>query len=311
MTEPAPGRRPGRLKVGLHLPEAERVVSWDEHLAICRTAEAVGFDSLWMPDHLLYRDEAGNTTAPWECWSILSAVAAVTERVEIGPLVLCTSFRNPALVAKMAETVEEISGGRLVLGLGAGWNQPEYDAYGFPFEDRNARFREAFTIITTLLRDGEIDFDGRYYTLRECELRPRGPRPGGPPVMIGTRGELTLRYTLPHVQRWNAWGRWFDNDPARIAPLVEHLDRVSAEVGVDPASIERSAAMFFRFEDGITHDNPEAPHITGTPEVMADAINRLADEGIDHVQVMLDPISPSSVERFGRVLEQVLREAPR
>ena len=121
------------LKLGLHLPETERIATWRDIAEMCRLAEDVGFDSIWVPDHLLYWFPDKEPVGPWECWSILSAVAAVTQRVEIGPLVLCTTFRNPGLIAKMADTVDEISGGRLVLGLGAGWHEPEYRAFGFPY----------------------------------------------------------------------------------------------------------------------------------------------------------------------------------
>ena len=155
------------LKIGLHLPETERIARWQEIADICRNAEEVGFDSIWVPDHLLYRFPGEEAKAPWECWTILTAVAAITSRVEIGPLVLCTSFRNPAMIAKMAATIEEVSDGRLILGLGAGWHQPEYDAFGFPFSERYGRFVESFTIIRTLLRDRHIDFQGRYFTLRD------------------------------------------------------------------------------------------------------------------------------------------------
>ncbi|MGI8475559.1 MAG: LLM class flavin-dependent oxidoreductase [Thermomicrobiales bacterium] len=200
--KPVPAAVGRPLKVGLHLPETERIAPWRDLAAMCRLAEDVGFDSIWVPDHLLYRFEGQEPNAPWEGWSILSAVAAVTTRVEIGPLVLCANFRNPALIAKMADAVDEISGGRLILGLGAGWHEPEYRAFGFPFAQRFGRFAEAFTIIRTLLGEGRIDFEGSYFTLRDCELRPRGPRPGGPPLMIGSRGEHVLRATLPHVRFW-------------------------------------------------------------------------------------------------------------
>src|SRR4051794_24929319 len=213
-----PERR--RLKVGLHLPETERIAPWHDLAEMCRVAEDVGFDSIWMPDHLLYRSPDEEATGPWECWSVLSAVAAITSRVEIGPLVLCTSFRNPAMIAKMAATVDEISNGRLILGLGAGWNEPEYRAYGFPFDHRMERFGEAFTIIRTLLRAGAIDFDGTYYQARDCELRPRGPRPAGPPLLIGSRGPRMLRETMAHADAWNGWGLWFGNRAEGIDPLL-------------------------------------------------------------------------------------------
>src|SRR5436309_7314657 len=125
---------------------------------MARVAEQAGFDSLWVGDHLLYRDPGMPPRGPWEAWSILAALAAVTERVQLGPLVASTSFHNPAVLAKKAATVDEISGGRLILGLGAGWNEVEYRAYGFPFDHRLDRFTEALTIIGGLLRDGAVDF---------------------------------------------------------------------------------------------------------------------------------------------------------
>lgn len=166
--------------MGVQLPEVEYVARWSELRAMSETAERIGLDSIWVGDHLLYRGDGAPARGPWEAWTTLAAVAAVTQRVEIGPLVAATSFHNPAMIAKKASTLEEISGGRLVLGLGAGWNRTEYEAYGVPFDHRVSRFEEAFTVIRTLLREGRCDFHGRYYELDDCELLPRGPRPEGP-----------------------------------------------------------------------------------------------------------------------------------
>ena len=150
-------------------------------------AEQVGFDSLWLVDHLIYKlDGEDRARGVWEVWSLLSAIAATTSRVELGTLVLAMGWRNPALLAKMADTVEEISGGRLILGLGSGYHEFEYDAFGFPYNYRVSRFEEAIQIVHGLLRNGEIDFEGKYHSARECELSPRGPRTGGPPILIGT-----------------------------------------------------------------------------------------------------------------------------
>jgi len=170
-----------------------------------RRAERIGLDSVWVGEHLLYRYPDGEERGPWEAWSQLAALAEATQRVEIGPLVACTSFHNPALLAKQAATLDEISGGRLILGLGAGWNEVEYRAFGIPYDHRVSRFEEAFTIIRSLLRDGHVDFSGRYYAARDCTLIPRGPRPEGPPLMIGSTGARMLHITLPHVDAWNAW----------------------------------------------------------------------------------------------------------
>src|SRR5436309_8326662 len=168
------------IKLGLTLPQIEGMMHgetarWTDLLAMARRAEEVGFDSVWVVDHLLLHGvrQTRQREGLWECWTLLAALAAATERVELGPLVCCTGFRNPALLAKMADTVDEISGGRLILGLGAGWHEYEYNAFGYPFDHRVGRFEEALTIIHTLLREGKADFQGTYYQVRECELRPR------------------------------------------------------------------------------------------------------------------------------------------
>src|SRR3954464_9508771 len=177
---------PRPCKVGVQLPEVERHVGWPELIAMARAAERVGFDSLWIGDHLIYDLPGGVTRGPWEAWTSLAALAAVTERVELGPLVASTSFHAPAMLAKQAATVDAISGGRLILGLGAGWNEREYRAFGFPYDRRVSRFEEAFTIVRTLLREGRIDADGSYYRVQDCVLDPPPVRPGGPPLMLGS-----------------------------------------------------------------------------------------------------------------------------
>jgi alkanesulfonate monooxygenase SsuD/methylene tetrahydromethanopterin reductase-like flavin-dependent oxidoreductase (luciferase family) len=294
-------RRP--LKVGLHLPETERIARWHDLAEMCRLAEDVGFDSIWIPDHLLYRFDGQPPSGPWECWSILSAVAAVTKRVEIGPLVLCAAFRNPALVAKMADTVDEISGGRLILGLGSGWHEPEYHAFGFPYDHRLGRFEEAFTIIRTLLREGKIDFEGQYYTMRECELRPRGPRPQGPPLMIGSRGPHMLRKTAPYIDYWNGWAAWGGNRPEGVIPFQQMVDDACRNTNVDPASIQRTVAVFVQFPGGTDEPNPAAPPLTGAPEYLAETLRAYAAAGISHVQVLIDPNTCQGIEAFAPILD--------
>jgi len=301
----APHLRP--LKVGLHLPESERIAPWQEMAAMCRLAEAVGFDSIWVPDHLIYHVPDREPAGPWECWSILSAVAAVTSRVEIGPLVLCTNFRNPGLIAKMAATVDGIAGGRLVLGLGAGWHEPEYRAFGFPYEERFGRFAEAFTIVRTLLREGAIDFTGKHYTLRDSELRPRGPRPAGPPLLIGSRGEQILRLTLPYVDAWNGWYAWNGNTVAGLAPLHDQVDRICAEVGRDPATVERTIAVLVRYPDATEPPDARAIPLSGITEEIVDYLRAVAGAGIGHVQVVLEPNTCETIERFAPVLEALDR----
>ena len=304
----APGRgRP--LKVGIQLPEVEREVRWPEYLAMARRAEELGFDSIWVGDHLLYR-RSGDLEArgPWECWSILAALAAATSRVELGPLVASTSFHAPAMLAKKAATVDEISGGRLILGLGAGWNETEYAAFGFPFDHRISRFEEAFTIIRTLLTEGAIDFQGTYYTVRDCELRPRGPRPGGPPILLGSNGERMLAIGGPHIAAWNSWFLDIGNRPEGIAPLRAKVDRAARAAGRDPAQIARTVAVLVRLSGGTGRQQGDYAQgdtrpVTGTSEELAQTLRAFAREGIGHVQLVLDPITLGSLEEFAPVLE--------
>ena len=195
-------------RVGVQLPEVERAVPWPEMVAMARAAENAGFDSIWLGDHLLYDLPDGEVRGPWEVWTALAALACVTERVELGPLVASTSFHAPAMLAKLAATVDAISGGRLILGLGAGWNQREYTAFGFPYDKRVSRFEEAFTIIRELVRTGRSDFRGGYYDVTDCVLDPRPVRLGGPPLMLGSVSPRMMRIGLPHVDAWNVW--WSD-----------------------------------------------------------------------------------------------------
>ncbi len=309
-----PSARPGRpLKVGVQLPEVERDVRWPEYVAMARRAEELGYDSLWYGDHLLYRRPGdAEPVGPWECWSMLAALAAATSRVELGPLVASTSFHAPAMLAKKAATVDEISGGRLILGLGAGWNETEYRAFGFPFDHRISRFEEAFTIIRTLLREGAIDFEGKYYTVRDCELRPRSGRPGGPPILLGSSGERMLAIAAPYMNSWNSWFAETGNRPEGVAPLRAKVDAAARAAGRDPAEIERTVAVQVRLTGGRGRmqggfAQVESPPLEGDAETLATALRAYVDAGIGHVQLVLDPISLASLEEFAPVLERLDR----
>ena len=295
------------LKVGVQLPEVEYVVRWPQLREMAVTAEEVGFDSLWVGDHLLYRRPL-DVVGPWEAWSTLAALAAVTSKVELGPLVACTSFHNPAMLAKKAATVDEISNGRLILGLGAGWNEPDYTGYGFPYDKRASRFEEAFTIIRTLLREGHIDFDGQFYQARDCELVPRGPTTQRPAAHArldrraaaqlhravhrlvervarlvrqpaGGSGGLTRRGRRGgYGRRSRSTRRGADRDRAR-APARRHGPRGRRR--------DRQA------------DSATDRHV----EEMAQTIGAYADVGVAHVQLVLDPITTASIEEVAPVLE--------
>ncbi len=306
---------PGRpLKVGIQLPEVEWAARWSDLVEIARTAEDVGFDSVWIGDHLLYRYASGESRGPWEAWTMLAALAASTSRIQLGPLVASTAFHAPAMLAKMAATVDEISGGRLILGLGAGWNETEFTAYGFPFDRRIARFEEAFTIIRTLLRDGAIDFDGTFYQARDCELVPRGPRPGGPPLMIGSVGPRMLQITMPHVDAWNVWFTDTGNSPRGVPPLRDMVDEACRAVGRDPVAVERSVAVQVRLPAGKGRfqgdfaAGPARPPLEGSAAEIAAELRAYAHEGIGHVQLVVDPITAPSIEALAPVLADLDRD---
>lgn len=297
------------LKIGIMLPESEREMAgdtagWSDFLEMAKTIEQLGFDSLWFADHLLMRLEGHEPQGAWECWSMLAAFAAVTERIELAPFVTATSYRNPALLAKIAETIDEISGGRLILGIGAGWAEPEYTAFGFPYDHRAGRFEEALAIITGLIRTGRVDFEGQFYSAKDCELRPRGPRPAGMPIMIGTfSGERMMRLTAQHADHWNVWANSTGNRASGIPALREKMDAICHEVGRDPATLERSVAVMVDFDGAYGRPGQTHPSLTGTPEELAEEFRAYAREGISHLQLYPDPCTVAGIEALAPVLE--------
>jgi probable F420-dependent oxidoreductase len=300
------------MRVAIQLPEVERVVRWPEYVAMARAAEDAGFDTIWLGDHLLYRYSDGSERGPWEVFTMLAAIAASTSRIRLGPLVAATAFHAPPMLAKMAATVDEISGGRLILGLGAGWNEVEFAAFGFPYDHRVSRFEEAFTIIRTLLREGHIDFDGRFFQARDCSLLPEPARPGGPPLMVGSSGPRMLEITLPHVEQWNTWYRQTKNSPAGLEPMLRDVDEICRRVGRDPATLEKTAAVFVRLPGGqgrIMGDTTSAdvPPVEGSTEQIAASLREYAELGVAEVELVVDPITIESIQALAPVLAELDR----
>ena len=288
-------------KVGLQLPEVERFVSWPEYLDLARRAEGAGYDSIWVGDHLIYDLPDGSTRGPYEAWTALAAIAAVTERVEIGPLVASTSFHAPAMLAKQAATVDAISQGRLIVGLGAGWNRREYDAFGFPYDRRVSRFEEALAIIVALLREGRTTFHGQFYDVDDCVLDPRPVRAGGPPIMLGSNSPRMLSIGLPVVDSWNVWWSIYDNSVARFAEMKADVDAVM------PAGryVEATAAVLVTLPGGqgrLMGDTYDAKVTTVTPAALGDHMVGLANAGATHLQLVLDPITAESIDMIGAAL---------
>jgi probable F420-dependent oxidoreductase len=298
------------LELGLNLPYVEgsmdgRTPRWSDILAMAQTAESIGFDAIWISDHVGFGDPEGEWSGAWESWTLLSALAAATTRVALGNYVLAVPFRNPALLAKMAETLDEISGGRVILGLGAGWNEPEFTSYGVPYDDRFRRFEDALRIITEMLRRGSSTHDGHTIQTRSARIAPRGPRPDGLPVMVGANGPRMLRLTAELADHWN--GGMPGLDEAR--EMLEEMDGVCREVGRDPATLTRSAEVLVRTIAAPDEVPAEEHEIRGEPEAIAAQLRAFGDLGLDHLQVQLRPNSLEGIAAFATVIE-CLRAAP-
>jgi probable F420-dependent oxidoreductase len=293
------------MKIGVVLPigeqgENRQVPVYQDIRAYARHAEAAGFDSIWIYDHLLYRwpnDPA--THGIWEAWTLLTALAEATERVELGTIVLCVPFRNPALLAKMAATLDEVSGGRLILGLGAGWHKPEFEAFGYPFDHLVGRFEEALQIIGPLLREGSVDFHGQYYTAANCAIIPRGPRPNGPPILVASFGPRMLKLTAQHADLWNtAWLGTIDPLAARQA----ELDAACVEVGRDPKTLGVTVGVNINYEEPGAEPAPPEKELRGAPEQIAAELRRYAERGVAQLICGVSPATPAALDQFAEAV---------
>jgi probable F420-dependent oxidoreductase len=293
---------PRPLRVGIQLPEVEREVRWNEYAAMARLAEEVGFDSIWVGDHYLYRGDGRAERGPWEAWTLLAALAGITERVRLGPLVACLGFHAPGILAKMAATVDEISGGRLVFGVGAGWNATEFRAFGVPFDRRVTRFEESFEILRRLLAGERVTFHGRFVDLDDAVLLP--PPARRPTLMVGSTGERMLSIALPHVDAWNSWYEEYGNTPEGYAAMHERVSDACERAGRDPDDVLRSVCALVQLDHG-AGERPvlEGVHpVSGAPDDVADHLRALDDAGANEVILVADPITETSIRTLGRAL---------
>jgi alkanesulfonate monooxygenase SsuD/methylene tetrahydromethanopterin reductase-like flavin-dependent oxidoreductase (luciferase family) len=301
------------MSLGVILPIAEDSAfggtpRFADILAMTRAAADVGFDAVWIIDHFIFREQPNpqfnmpseqDERGLWECFTTMAALAGAVPEIQIGSLVACTGFRNPGLVGKMSETIDEISGGRFILGLGAGWHEPEYEMFGYPFDHRVSRFAEAIAIIQPFLHKGRADFDGRFFQAHDAVNRPRGPRPHGAPIMVGTSGRRMLRLTARYADAWNTvWHK----DPEEIVPLIAAVDEACREVGRDPATLVRTVGGNIAMP-GYLGKRPNP--IEGEPEAMAEAILGFRQRGMQHFVAGLDPCTPQTIEQFARVISLV------
>jgi probable F420-dependent oxidoreductase len=302
------------MKVGMMLPIGEqeksgKVLPWGELRDQALAAEESGLDSIWAADHLIFRED-GTSSGIHECWTVLTAVAAITRRVQIGPLVLALPFRNPALTAKMATALDEVSGGRLILGLGCGWHEPEFDAFDFPFDHRVGRFEEGLNVVLPLLRTGKVQFEGGWHRA-DAELLPPGPRPNGPPILIAGRRPRMMRLVARHADAWNA--AWFGRreEATALEERIGHLREACAAEGRDPATITLTAGLFASFPglQGPQDEDPPENAISGDADEVGRALAAYAELGIEHAIVHVWPPNAAAATELGRAAELARADA--
>ena len=300
------------MKIGIHIylanaRENNETRSYESIRSVAQRAEDGGFDTIWLADHLLYRAPDEATRGIWECWTILSALAEATERVQIGTLVLCNSFRNPAILAKMATTADEVSGGRLILGVGAGWNEPEYRAFGLPFDHRVDRFEEALQVLTPLLREGHVDFDGTYYKALDCEILPRGPRGSGPPLLVGSEGPRMMRLAARYADLWNVG---YMGQPETLIEPRAKFEQACLDVGRDPKTIGVTVFVGLWFPDLVADQPAYFPTpLTGSAEEIALVMRGYEDAGVEHLMFQCVPYTDESLRRLTEAV-QIYRSTP-
>jgi alkanesulfonate monooxygenase SsuD/methylene tetrahydromethanopterin reductase-like flavin-dependent oxidoreductase (luciferase family) len=288
------------MSLGLMIPIREGVMGgetprFDDLVEMATIARDVGFEAIWFGDHFTMGD-GDEMTGAWEAWTMMAAVAARVPDVQIGPLVSCAGFRNPGLVAKMTESLDEITGGRFILGLGAGWNEAEYRQFGFPFDHRASRLEESVEIIRPLLRQGRATVHGRFWQVDGAVNLPRGPRPGGAPLLIGTNGERLLKTVARHADAWNS--DW-ESDPTRMAALIERVDAECQAIGRPTGSLVRTGSARFAMDESAAR-RPDL--VSGTVDEMADRLVDFRQLGLRHVVCGLEPRTAASIRSFGEVI---------
>lgn len=286
------------MRVGIGLPISERgperrATPYAEMRDLAVATEQSGLDSIWVADHLFFVPPEGPMRGAWESLTVLGALAEATSRVELGPLVLCTPFRNPGLIAWLANTLDEISGGRFVLGMGAGWHAPEFEAFGFEFDRRVTYFEESLNVVVRLLRESSVEFDGQLAS-GHAELRPPGPRSGrgGPPILIAGTKPRMMRLTAQWADRWNSV--WWGLPNADFRAESDHLVEACRARDRDPATIEVSAGLIVR--DPAAAEGNDEKALRGDVDHLSEAFASWREEGVAEVICRLDPPTVPMVE---------------
>lgn len=292
------------MSLGLMLPIGEashfgQTPRFTDMVEMAQTAREVGFEAIWFADHFLFENaDDGSRRGVWEAFSMMAAVAAAVPDVQIGSLVACTGFRNPGLIAKSAETIDEISNGRFILGLGAGWHQPEYDAFGFPWDHRVSRFEEAIQIMHEMLREGTANVEGKFFQARDAINRPRGPREGGAPILVGSSGDRMLGIIARYADAWNTvW----HTDPAKAGELMGKVDAACEAAGRDPKTLVRTAGGNIAMGESL---GVRPNSFAGSVDEKAAHLNAFRQLGFAHFVCGLDACTPATIAAFGEVIKQ-------
>jgi len=313
------------MKIGMCLPSETGAMggespSAQDVLELAKLAEQVGFDSVWLVDHFLYDagvemaalgagpppELMGVLRGAWEALTFAAGLATVTQRVEIGTLVVNTGYRNPAVLARMVETIDAMSNGRFICGLGAGDFQSEHDFYGFPWERRIGRFEEALQIIKPMLRGDSVTFAGEFYATNEASLLPKGPRALGPPIMIGLLkgGPRMKRLVSQYADIWHCWLASTDSHASAYQGPLDAMLAACDKHGREPTTLQRSVTPRV-CPTSIRPDGFDMLPIHGSVNEIEDQLRGFEAMGVDHLSVWLWPNNKRGVEAFAPVLEQM------
>ena len=295
---------PNAMSLGLMVPIAQRNAFPDtprftDLVEICQAAKDAGFEIVWFADHFTFFDEERGYRGAWDVFTMMAGVAAVVPDIQIGVLVACTGYRNPGVIAKITEALDDISGGRIILGLGAGWHEPEYVEFGMPFDYRVSRFEDAIKIIQPLLRTGKANHQGRFYQANDAHNLPKGPREQGAPILVGSNSPRMMGLLAQYADAWNT--NWQTN-AEDTKPLIEDLHAALRKVGRSPESVTMTSGASIAVE-GYTGNRPNAIH--GDPDSHAKAISAFRELGFRHFICGLDPSTPESVAGFSGTIQKI------
>jgi alkanesulfonate monooxygenase SsuD/methylene tetrahydromethanopterin reductase-like flavin-dependent oxidoreductase (luciferase family) len=258
-----------------------------------RYAEAAGLDTVWFADHLLGLDPDDVTGSPWEAWSVLCALAEATTTIRLGTLVLCTAFRPPSVLARMADTLQEVSDGRLVLGLGAGWHRPEFRAFGVPFDYRAGRFADSLRIICGMLRYGHDTYAGPFHSIHEAPVRERPGRPV-PRILVAGRRPRMLRLTAELADAWNL--AWYGRPEQDFLDTNAELSRICESIGRDPSTLARSVGVRIAYPGKDAIPDLRRTPLPGDAPAIADALAAWQAEGMSEVICWVDGTDRAGID---------------